>query len=116
MVKLIPWPQLPSPLALTRLVPGVLGNEASFADESFSDGLLEYPHWTRPAEFRGQSVPEILRSGDHAKVERWRRAMAIRRTAELRPDLLVARGVTDEELAWLREFDVEIDPRFVSDT
>ena len=101
--------------AVARLVPGVLGNEASFAEESFSEGLLEYPHWTRPAEFRGDAVPEILRSGDHARVERWRRAMSIRRTAELRPDLLLTRGVTTQELAWLREFDVEIDPRFVSD-
>lgn len=78
--------------AVTRLVPGVMGNEASAVDESFTGGLLEYPHYTRPAEFRGWAVPEVLRSGDHAKVARWRRAQALRRTLERRPDLVEARG------------------------
>ena len=67
-----------------------MGNEASGADESFADGLLEYPQYTRPAEFRGQEVPEVLRSGDHARIARWRRAQALRRTLERRPDLLEA--------------------------
>ena len=73
--------------AVTRLLPGVLGDDASALDESFSDGLLEYPHYTRPAEFRGWGVPDVLTSGNHAEIERWRRAEAARRTAERRPDL-----------------------------
>lgn len=73
--------------AVTRLLPGVLGDDASSVDESFSAGLLEYPHYTRPAEFRGWGVPEVLMSGNHAEIERWRRAQATRRTAERRPDL-----------------------------
>ena len=73
--------------AVTRLLPGVLGDDASAVDESFSDGLLEYPHYTRPAEFRGWGVPDVLMSGNHAEIERWRRAQAARRTAERRPDL-----------------------------
>ncbi|MCY3636971.1 MAG: tRNA (guanosine(37)-N1)-methyltransferase TrmD [bacterium] len=88
-----------------RLVPGVLGNEMSAADESFGDGLLEYPHYTRPAEFRGWQVPEVLRSGDHGRVDRWRRAQSLARTAALRPDLIEARGgLTAEEHALLEEF------------
>ena len=73
--------------AVTRLLPGVLGDDASSVDESFSDGLLEYPHYTRPAEFRGWGVPDVLMSGNHAEIERWRRAQAARRTAERRADL-----------------------------
>ncbi len=78
--------------ATARLVPGVLGNSASAEDESFADGLLEYPHFTRPAEFRGHSVPDVLLSGNHAKIEQWRRAQSLARTRDLRPDLLEARG------------------------
>lgn len=78
--------------ATVRLVPGALGNDESSSDESFSAGLLEYPQYTRPAEFRGWAVPEVLRSGDHGKVERWRRAQSLRRTVDLRPDLVEARG------------------------
>jgi len=89
--------------AVARLVPGVMGNEASGADESFATGLLEYPQYTRPAEYRGHAVPEILTSGDHARVERWRRAAALRRTLARRPDLLPeGPSATDEAL--LREF------------
>ncbi|MCP5027333.1 MAG: tRNA (guanosine(37)-N1)-methyltransferase TrmD, partial [Actinomycetia bacterium] len=66
--------------AVGRLVPGVMGNHESADDESFSDGLLEYPHYTRPAEFRGLEVPAVLRSGDHARVARWRRSQSLRRT------------------------------------
>jgi tRNA (guanine37-N1)-methyltransferase len=73
--------------AVTRLLPGVLGDDASSEEESFSDGLLEYPHYTRPSEFRGWGVPEVLQSGNHAEIARWRRAQAVRRTAERRPDL-----------------------------
>jgi tRNA (guanine37-N1)-methyltransferase len=74
--------------AVTRLLPGVLGDDESSVDESFSDGLLEYPQYTRPAEFRGMSVPEVLLSGDHAAIERWRREQARMRTGQRRPDLL----------------------------
>ena len=88
--------------AVGRLVPGVMGNDTSADDESFADGLLEYPHYTRPAEFRGWAVPEVLRSGDHAKVARWRRAQALARTITERPDLIEARGgLSDEERALL---------------
>ncbi len=91
--------------AVGRLVPGVLGNETSVDDESFARGLLEYPQYTRPADFRGWEVPEVLRSGDHARIARWRRAQALARTIERRPDLVLARGgVTDAERAELEEF------------
>jgi tRNA (guanine37-N1)-methyltransferase len=84
--------------AVARLVPGVLGNSSSSEDESFAAGLLEYPQWTRPASFRGWEVPEALLSGDHGRIASWRRAMALARTARLRPDLLAARGgLTAEE-------------------
>jgi tRNA (guanine37-N1)-methyltransferase len=91
--------------AVTRLVPGVMGNEASVVDESFSVGLLEYPHYTRPADFRGWTVPEILRSGDHGRVARWRRAQGLRRTLDRRPDLIAARGgLSAEDERLLAEF------------
>lgn len=73
--------------AVTRVVPGVVGDPASVQRESFEDGLLDHPHYTRPADFRGLGVPEVLLSGDHAAVERWRREEAERRTRERRPDL-----------------------------
>jgi tRNA (guanine37-N1)-methyltransferase len=73
--------------AVTRLLPGVMGNDLSASDESHADGLLEYPHYTRPASFRGMDVPEILRSGDHGRVAAWRRERAIERTRRVRPDL-----------------------------
>ena len=74
--------------AVTRLLPGVLGDDESALDESFSERLLEYPQYTRPAEFRGMSVPEVLLSGDHAAIEQWRREQSRDRTAQRRPDLL----------------------------
>jgi len=74
--------------AVTRLVPGVVGNDESPHDESFSDGLLEYPHYTRPADVRGLGVPEVLTSGDHGAVDRWRREQALELTRRRRPDLL----------------------------
>ena len=73
--------------AVTRLLPGVLGDDASSVDESFSQGLLEYPHYTRPAEFRGQKVPEVLLSGHHGEIEQWRAEQARERTEKKRPDL-----------------------------
>jgi tRNA (guanine37-N1)-methyltransferase len=83
--------------SVTRLLPGVLGNELSAADESFTGGLLEYPQFTRPATFRGWAVPEVLRSGDHRSIEQWRRARALARTLERRPDLIAARGGLSKE-------------------
>ncbi len=74
--------------AVARLLPGVLGDDESSRDESFSHGLLEYPQWTRPAEFRGMKVPEVLVSGNHAEIEKWRREQAKLRTKKQRPDLL----------------------------
>jgi tRNA (guanine37-N1)-methyltransferase len=74
--------------AVARLLPGVLGDDASSSDESFSHGLLEYPQYTRPAEFRGMKVPEVLLNGNHAEIEKWRREQAKARTKESRPDLL----------------------------
>lgn len=88
-----------------RLVPGVLGNELSASEDSFSDGLLEYPHYTRPAEFRGWPAPDVLLSGDHGRVERWRKAQSLARTVALRPDLVDARGgLSGEERSLLEEF------------
>ncbi len=74
--------------AVTRLRPGIVGNDASPEDESFADGLLEYPHYTRPADFRGHGIPDVLSSGDHGAVDRWRRARARDLTRQRRPDLL----------------------------
>ncbi len=91
-----------------RLVPGVLGNQASSQEESFADGLLEYPQFTRPANFRGLAVPEVLLSGDHGLVRDWRRAQALARTAGSRPDLLIARGgLAPEERALLARFGLD---------
>jgi tRNA (guanine37-N1)-methyltransferase len=74
--------------AVTRLLPGALGDDQSSHDESFSAGQLEYPHYTRPADFRGMKVPEVLLSGHHAEIEKWRREQSLKRTQERRPDLL----------------------------
>jgi tRNA (guanine37-N1)-methyltransferase len=93
--------------AVARLVPGVLGNAESAAEESFAEGLLEYPQYTRPAEFRGWGVPEVLVSGNHGAVARWRRAQALARTLARRPDLIAARGGLSEEEERLLE---EVDP------
>jgi tRNA (guanine37-N1)-methyltransferase len=91
--------------AVGRLVPGVMGNDSSADEESFSHGLLEYPQYTRPAELRGWAVPDVLRSGDHGRIARWRRAQALVRTVRHRPDLIDARGgLTPEEERLLAEF------------
>jgi tRNA (guanine37-N1)-methyltransferase len=74
--------------AVSRLVPGVVGNEESLSGESFDEGLLDYPHYTRPASFRGMDVPPVLLSGDHAKIDEWRRTAAVEKTRKNRPDLL----------------------------
>jgi tRNA (guanine37-N1)-methyltransferase len=85
--------------AVSRLVPGVLGAAESVIEESFHDGLLEYPHYTRPPEFRGQVVPPVLLSGDHEAIRHWRRAQAVQRTAARRPDLLARAHLTDADRA-----------------
>jgi tRNA (guanine37-N1)-methyltransferase len=77
--------------SVARLLPGVLGNEASSIQESFSEGILDCPHWTRPAEFRGWKVPEVLLNGNHEEIRKWRRAAALAKTASRRPDLLPSR-------------------------
>jgi tRNA (guanine37-N1)-methyltransferase len=88
--------------AVIRLLPGAI-DEASSADESFADGLLEYPQYTRPAEFRGAGIPDVLLSGNHEQIRRWRLRESLRRTAERRPDLLASRQLSDEEHALLAE-------------
>lgn len=92
--------------AVTRLLPGAMGNAESPVTESFgADGLLEEPHFTRPAEFRGWEVPDVLRQGNHALIARWRRAQALHRTVAVRPDIVAARGgLSEEEQRLLEEF------------
>lgn len=89
--------------SVVRLLPGVLGNEQSAVTDSFSDGLLEYPHYTRPAEFRGWKVPDELLSGHHAEIEKWRRRQSLARTLARRPDLLDTAELSAVERAWLIE-------------
>jgi tRNA (guanine37-N1)-methyltransferase len=89
--------------AVSRLVPGVLGNERSPLEESFTAGLLEYPQYTRPEVVEGAAVPEVLRSGDHGRVARWRRGQALLRTRELRPDLFERLELSDEDRRLLAE-------------
>lgn len=89
--------------AVSRLIPGVLGCGDSAAGDSFSDGLLEYPQYTRPAEFRGLGVPDVLLSGNHQEIARWRRRMALQRTWLKRPDLLETARLTEEDRKCLRE-------------
>ncbi len=93
--------------AVARLVPGVLGCADSAVEESFAGGLLEYPHYTRPSEFRGMAVPDILISGDHGRIAAWRRRESLRRTLESRPDLLDGAELSDDERAWLRQLAAE---------
>ncbi len=89
--------------SIVRLLPGVLGNEDSPVLDSYSSGLLEHPHYTRPFDFRGMTVPDTLMSGNHKKIEEWRRQESLRRTFERRPDLLETADLTDEEKRWLSE-------------
>ncbi|AOZ94198.1 tRNA (guanosine(37)-N1)-methyltransferase TrmD [Paenibacillus crassostreae] len=89
--------------AVVRLLPGVLGNEMSAVTDSFSTGLLEYPHYTRPAEFRGWKVPDMLLSGHHANIEVWRRQQALKRTFTRRPDLLDKLELSDQDKKYLQE-------------
>lgn len=94
--------------AVSRLVPGVLGKEDSFADESFSDGLLEYPQYTRPPVFHGKEVPEILLSGHHANIAKWRREQSLVRTVKKRPDLLETAELTAKERQFVERLREEL--------
>jgi tRNA (guanine37-N1)-methyltransferase len=89
--------------AVSRLVPGVVGDDQSVEADSFTRGLLDYPHYTRPADYRGHRVPEVLTSGHHGEIRNWRRREALRRTAERRPDLLATANLDDEERMLLQE-------------
>lgn len=93
--------------AVTRLLPGVLGDPGATFEDSYAWGLLEYPHYTRPAVFRGWAVPEVLLSGDHAAIARWRREQALRRTWERRPDLLEKAMLTPQDRAFLARLEAE---------
>ncbi|HIC87952.1 MAG TPA: tRNA (guanosine(37)-N1)-methyltransferase TrmD [Anaerolineae bacterium] len=101
--------------AVTRLLPGALGDEEATSKDSYADGLLEHPHYTRPAEYRGWRIPDILRSGHHANIARWRRQQSLRRTLERRPDLLAHANLTDEDRAFLATLGWEPnhDPHFI---
>jgi len=93
--------------SVVRLLPGALGNEQSSVTDSFSTGLLEYPHYTRPAEYRGWKVPDVLLSGHHANVEQWRREQSLYRTWSRRPDLLDKAELSDKERALIRRWEAE---------
>jgi len=95
--------------AVTRLVPGVLGDPGGAQNDSYASGLLEYPHYTRPPEFRGWKAPEVLLSGDHARIERWRREQSLLRTWQRRPDLLASAALTPADLAFLARLEAETD-------
>jgi tRNA (guanine37-N1)-methyltransferase len=91
--------------AVTRLIPGVLGDPDGAWDDSHAMGLLEYPHYTRPSEFRGWEVPEILLSGDHGRISRWRREQALLRTRQRRQDLLLSAPLTPEDHKFLNSIE-----------
>ena len=91
--------------ATVRLVPGALGDSGSAADDSFAEGLLDWPHYTRPAEWRGVAVPEVLLSGDHKSIRRWRRREALRATRERRPELLARARLSAEDQALVRDIE-----------
>ena len=97
--------------AAARLLPGVLGGQTSAADESFSEGLLEYPQYTRPQVYRGMEIPEVLASGDHGRIAAWRRRESLRRTARIRPELLRHAELTDEERRLVEEEAARTDGR-----
>ncbi|MCS6858005.1 MAG: tRNA (guanosine(37)-N1)-methyltransferase TrmD [Sandaracinaceae bacterium] len=95
--------------SVARLIPWVIGNPESLEEESFASGLLEGPHYTRPAVFRGEEVPEVLRSGHHEKVAKWRRREALRKTLRMRPDLLASAPLKPEDLAVLEQLRAELE-------
>lgn len=94
--------------AVVRKLPGVLGDEGSAVDESFYDGLLEYPQYTRPATYRGMDVPDVLRSGDHAAIDAWRRERSLERTWQRRPDLLGTASLSDRDRAFLKSLSAQM--------
>lgn len=96
--------------AVTRLLPGTLGDPDGAADDSHASGLLEYPHYTRPPEFRGENVPDVLLSGAHARIEKWRREQSLLRTLERRPDLLAKAKLSNDDVQFLKEhgYNVEV--------
>lgn len=96
--------------AVTRLLPKVLGSETSAVYDSFTDGLLDYPHYTRPSEFRGWQVPKVLISGHHKEVAKWRRRAALLKTLQRRPELLSSANLSEEEKRWLAEAGTKADP------
>ena len=91
--------------AVTRLLPGVLGDPSATFEDSHAEGLIEYPHYTRPPTFRDHPVPDVLLSGHHAEITRWRRQQALHRTWERRPDILPNAHLTEEDLAYLRQIE-----------
>lgn len=93
--------------SVVRLLPGVLGNEESHMRDSFSTGVLEHPHYTRPADFRGMKVPDVLISGNHRYIDEWRAKESLRRTYQRRPDLLEAIELSEQQRKWLAEFEKE---------
>lgn len=93
--------------SVVRLLPGVLGNALSHQNDSFSNGLLEHPQYTRPADFRGLKVPDVLLSGHHGNIEQWRRYQSLKRTFERRPDLLEGYNLNPQEQKWIREWQKE---------
>lgn len=97
--------------AITRLIPGALGDPAGAWEDSHASGLLEHPHYTRPADFRGWTVPEVLLSGDHARIARWRRQQALQRTWERRPDLLAKATLTEMDRKFLERLRSEVENR-----
>lgn len=95
--------------AVTRMIPGVLGDNDSFKKDSFYNGLLEYPHYTRPREYRGMQVPDILLSGNHGLIDRWRKKQSLKRTWQRRPDLLEEKKLTEREQELLTEIKQELE-------
>lgn len=93
--------------AAVRLIPGVLGNEVSAETDSHSSGLLEHPHYTRPAEYKGMGVPQVLMNGNHKLIEEWRHKESLKRTYQRRPDMLEKRTLTDQEKQWIEEWNKE---------
>ncbi|SDK93889.1 tRNA (guanosine(37)-N1)-methyltransferase TrmD [Alkalibacterium thalassium] len=93
--------------ASVRLLPNVLGNAASAQTDSHSSGLLEHPHYTRPAEYKGMGVPDVLMSGNHAKIDEWRHKESLKRTYFRRPDMLETRDLTKQEQQWIKEFQLD---------
>ena len=102
--------------AIVRQLPGALGDADSAIEDSFVDGLLDCPHYTRPEEYAGEKVPEVLTSGNHAKIKQWRLKMSLKRTRDQRPDLLAVRSLSKEESRLLAELDVELNEKQEQDS